>query len=89
MRCAVKSQSPSDERSAGNLHATFCGSRERVTAPGDPVRGRFLAPGDPVDVETELRPGYLGTARRKGRQQITWTYRHRATSRLYKSTQRT
>jgi len=37
MRCAVKCQSPSDERSAGNLHATFCGSRERVTAPGDPV----------------------------------------------------
>ncbi len=28
---------PSDELSAGNLHATFCGSRERVTAPGDPV----------------------------------------------------
>jgi len=26
----------------------------------------------------------LGTARRKGRQQITRTYRHRATSRLYK-----
>ncbi len=38
MRCAVKSTSPSDERSAGNLHATFCGSQERVTAPGDPVR---------------------------------------------------
>jgi hypothetical protein len=37
MRCAVTRQSPSDERSAGNLHATFCGSRERVTAPGDPV----------------------------------------------------
>src|SRR5438034_4440589 len=28
---------PSDERSAGNLHATFCGSWGRVTAPGDPV----------------------------------------------------
>jgi len=36
-------------------------------------------------VETELQYRYLGTARRKGRQQITWTYRHRATSRLYKS----
>jgi hypothetical protein len=34
----VKAKSPSDERSAGNRHATFCGSRERVTAPGDPVR---------------------------------------------------
>jgi hypothetical protein len=31
---------PSDERSAGKLHATFCGSRGRVTAPGHPVRGR-------------------------------------------------
>jgi hypothetical protein len=61
-----------DERSAGNLHATFCGSRERATAPGDPV-----------DVETELWCGYLGTARRKGRQQTTHTYDHRATSRLY------
>lgn len=37
MRCAVKAKSTSDERSAGNRHATFCGSRERVTAPGDPV----------------------------------------------------
>ena len=40
MRCAVKCQSPSDERSAGDPHATFCGSRERVTAPGHPVRGQ-------------------------------------------------
>jgi hypothetical protein len=32
MRCAVNCKSPSDGRSAGNLHATFCGSRERVTA---------------------------------------------------------
>jgi hypothetical protein len=38
-RCAVKAKSTSDERSAGNRHATFCGSRERVTAPGDPVGG--------------------------------------------------
>jgi hypothetical protein len=37
MRCAVKRKSPSDERSAGNLHATFCGSRERATVPGHPV----------------------------------------------------
>jgi hypothetical protein len=34
-------------------------------------------------VETELRYRYLGTARRKGRQQTTRTYDHRATSRLY------
>jgi RNA polymerase sigma factor (sigma-70 family) len=37
MRCAVKCKSPSDERSAGNRHATFCGSRGRFVAPGDPV----------------------------------------------------
>ncbi len=30
-------ESTTDERSAGNPHATFCGSRERATAPGDPV----------------------------------------------------
>jgi hypothetical protein len=36
---------PSDERSAGKLHATFCGSRGRVTAPGDPVLGvKFPGP---------------------------------------------
>src|ERR1700726_4166752 len=27
----------SEERSAGNLHATFCGNRGRATASGDPV----------------------------------------------------
>ena len=36
------------------------------------------------DVETELRRGYSGTARRKGRQQTNRTYCHRATSRLYR-----
>jgi hypothetical protein len=30
-------EATSDERSAGNLHATFCGSRGLVTAPGPPV----------------------------------------------------
>ena len=39
---------------------------------------------DEGDVETELWCGYLGTARRKGWQQIDQTYRHRATSLLYK-----
>jgi len=33
-------ESTSEERSAGNRHATLCGSRERVTAPDDPVDGR-------------------------------------------------
>ena len=38
----MKAKSTTDERSAGNRHATFCGSRERVTAPGDPVRREVL-----------------------------------------------
>ncbi len=33
-------ESLSEERSAGNPHATFCGSRRRVTASGHPVFGR-------------------------------------------------
>ena len=32
-------ESSFEERSAGNPHATFCGSRTRVTASGDPVWG--------------------------------------------------
>ena len=35
-------------------------------------------------METELRQGYSGTARRRGRQQTNRTYCHRATSRLYR-----
>jgi hypothetical protein len=35
-------------------------------------------------VETELRRGYSGTARRKGRQQTNRTYCHRATFLLYR-----
>ncbi len=35
----------SEERSAGNPHATFCGSRRRVTASGHPVLGvKFPGP---------------------------------------------
>src|ERR1700730_7560691 len=33
-------ESSSEESSAGNLHATFCGNRGRATASGDPVWGR-------------------------------------------------
>ena len=40
MRCAVKGRSPSDEGSAGDRHATFCGNQEREAAPGDPVAVR-------------------------------------------------
>ena len=39
---------------------------------------------DEGDVETELRRGYSGTARRKGRQQTNRTYCHRATFLLYR-----
>jgi hypothetical protein len=35
-------------------------------------------------VETGLGQGYLGTARRKGRQQTNQTYCYRATSLLYR-----
>ena len=35
-------------------------------------------------METGLRQGYLGTARRKGRQQTHPAYCYRATSRLYR-----
>ena len=36
MRCAVNRKSPSDERSAGNRHATFCGSREPLAGSWPP-----------------------------------------------------
>src|SRR5215472_12259313 len=36
-------ESPVEERSAGNPHATFCGSGRRATASRDPV-GRSAAP---------------------------------------------
>lgn len=39
---------------------------------------------DEGNVETELRPDYLGTARRKGRKQTNQTYCYRATSLLYR-----
>jgi len=34
-------ESISEERGAGNPHATFCGSRRRATASGDPVGGKL------------------------------------------------
>ena len=34
MQCC---ESPAEERSAGNPHATFCGNRRQATASGDPV----------------------------------------------------
>jgi hypothetical protein len=43
-------ESTSEERSAGNPHATFCGSRRRVTASGDLV----TASGDLVTASGDL-----------------------------------
>jgi len=49
-----------------------------------PDAGELHVRFDEQGVETELRRGYSGTARRKGRQQTNRTYDHRATSRLYR-----
>src|SRR5450755_1181896 len=38
-RCLRVRKSTLEERSAGKLHATFCGRRRRVTASADPVTG--------------------------------------------------
>jgi hypothetical protein len=50
----------------------------------EPDAGDLHVRFDERGVETELRRGYSGTARRKGRQQTNQTYGHRATSRLYR-----
>src|SRR5262245_26148681 len=54
----------------------------------DPDAGELHVRFDERDVETELRRGYSGTARRKGRQQTNRTYCHHATSRLYRKRRR-
>jgi hypothetical protein len=36
-----------EERSAGNLHATFCGNRWQATATDDPVGGTYPLRGFP------------------------------------------
>jgi len=51
--------------------------------PAPEVGAPVLDPTDERDVETEQWSGYLGTANRKGRQQRSSIYSHRATSRLY------
>src|SRR5262249_48457391 len=43
-----------EERSAGNLHATICGSRGWVTTPGDPVGGAVRRPPIPIQFETTM-----------------------------------
>ena len=42
-------ESSSEERSAGNPHATFCGNRGRATASGDPVGGTARCPPIPIN----------------------------------------
>src|SRR5215470_4416991 len=52
-------ESSSEERSAGNPHATFCGNRGRATASGDPVVSSNGHPyRDPRSV-TDIRAGVL------------------------------
>jgi len=54
-------------RSAGNPHATFCGSRRWVTAVGDPVLAGAIPPGYPA-WRAIMSPGYpsgWGRARRQ------------------------
>ena len=66
-------KSNSEERSAGNPHAAFCGSRRRATASGHPVR-----------LETKPRRGVRHRNRRKPPATATpFAYRHRASRRLY------
>ena len=60
----------------------FVGESMRLVR--EPDAGDLHVRFDERDVETELRRGYSGTARRKGRQQTNRTYCHRATSRLYR-----
>jgi len=46
-----------EERSAGNLHATFCGSRRRVTASGD-----LVAVGQLAVLPSSVDLSYFGNA---------------------------
>jgi hypothetical protein len=57
--------------------------RQRECLVREPDAGNPHVRFDERDVETEPWTGYLGTAKRKGRQQTFRTYSHRATSRLY------
>ena len=53
----------------------------------EPDAGDLHVRFDERDVETGLWRGYLGTVRRKRRQQTSQTYCYRATSRLYRNRQ--
>jgi hypothetical protein len=58
---------------------------ERMRLVREPDAGDLHVRFDERDVETGLRQGYVGTVRRKRRQQTSQTYCYRATSRLYRS----
>jgi hypothetical protein len=64
------------------------GLRAIAKAVGNPPEPKVCAPvldlTDERGVETGSWQGYLGTARRKGRQKTNQTYSYRATSRLYR-----
>src|ERR1700738_1881545 len=70
LRCAVNQRLTSVVREICTLRSVGAGG---------------FGPGDPVGVKTEPWFGSWGTARRKRRQQTTQAYRHRVTSRLYRS----
>jgi hypothetical protein len=65
---------------------TFRGQRHACLV-REPDAGDLHVRFDERDVETELWSEYSGTARRKGRQQTSPAYCHRATSRLYRQPQ--
>ncbi len=75
------------------LRDAYALARKNHGAPGidgvNPTEPKVRAPDlDPTDergVETGLWLGYLGTARRKGRQQTNQPYGYRARSRLYRT----
>jgi hypothetical protein len=58
---------------------------ERMRLVREPDAGDLHVRFDERDVETGLRQGYVGTVRRKRRQQTSQTYCYRATSRLYRA----
>jgi hypothetical protein len=58
---------------------------ERMRLVREPDAGDLHVRFDERDVETGLRQGYVGTVRRKRRQQTSQTYCYRATSRLYRT----
>src|SRR4029450_6929364 len=58
--------SSSEERSARNPHATFCGSRRWVTAVGDPVLAGAIPPGYPAEAHNGAGSNTVTLSRPKG-----------------------